>query len=314
MRSRHGRATVCGEPPERHCPRRGWEGSGKRQQSASQDTDANVDRTIRLAQRKGLPCLLRIVAASSRHCHRLPVTHAQRRSRDRARRHERPQPRVRARTARTTYVVTAAQIARDGDRTVADALERVPGVDVVRYGAFGAATSVGIRGSSSQQVLVLVDGLPMAGSQINDVNLEQFAGRRDRSDRGRRGRRLDALRFRLHRRRDQHHHGAAAGAQRTPRSATGSFNEQTLSASNAVRHVSTHVRDERLFRGRTDRTAQNAQAGLTAVSARYAHAIGGARIHPYAATIADAIVRRAGRARTSSRRPANRATSIATCD
>ena len=80
-----------------------------------------------------------------------------------------------ARTARTTYVVTAAQIARDGDRTVADALERVPGVNIVRYGAFGAAATVGIRGSSSQQVLVLVDGLPMAGSQINDVNLEQFA-------------------------------------------------------------------------------------------------------------------------------------------
>ena len=32
---------------------------------------------------------------------------------------------------------------------------------------------VGIRGSSSQQVLVLVDGLPIAGGQIDDVNLEQ---------------------------------------------------------------------------------------------------------------------------------------------
>ena len=77
------------------------------------------------------------------------------------------------RTARTTYVVTAAQIAQDGNRTVADALESVPGVDVVRYGAFGATTSVGIRGSSSQQVLVLVDGLPAAGGQIDDVDLEQ---------------------------------------------------------------------------------------------------------------------------------------------
>ncbi|HEX3457478.1 MAG TPA: hypothetical protein VHR97_05935, partial [Candidatus Baltobacteraceae bacterium] len=30
------------------------------------------------------------------------------------------------RTARTTYVVTASEIARDGNRTVADALETIP--------------------------------------------------------------------------------------------------------------------------------------------------------------------------------------------
>ena len=64
------------------------------------------------------------------------------------------------RTARTTYVVTASEIARDGNRTVADAIETIPGVNVVRYGAFGAVATVGIRGTSSQQVLVLVDGLP----------------------------------------------------------------------------------------------------------------------------------------------------------
>ncbi|MBV9233238.1 MAG: TonB-dependent receptor [Candidatus Eremiobacteraeota bacterium] len=80
-----------------------------------------------------------------------------------------------ARAARTTYVVTADQIARDGDRTVADVLDTVPGVNVVRYGAFGALTAVGIRGSSSQQVLVLVDGLPVAGAQINDINLEEYS-------------------------------------------------------------------------------------------------------------------------------------------
>ncbi len=78
------------------------------------------------------------------------------------------------RTARTTYVVTAADIARDGDRTIADALASLPGVNIVRYGAFGAIAAIGIRGSSSQQVLVLVDGLPIAGSQIDDVDLEQI--------------------------------------------------------------------------------------------------------------------------------------------
>jgi vitamin B12 transporter len=77
-----------------------------------------------------------------------------------------------ARAARTTYVVTAAEMARDGDHTLADALASVPGVEINRYGAFGAQTSFGIRGSSSQQVLVLLDGLPIAGSQIQNVELE----------------------------------------------------------------------------------------------------------------------------------------------
>jgi vitamin B12 transporter len=77
-----------------------------------------------------------------------------------------------ARTARTTYVVTAAEMARNGNRTIADALENVPGVEVNRYGAFGSQTSFGIRGSSSAQVLVLLDGLPIAGAQIQNVQLE----------------------------------------------------------------------------------------------------------------------------------------------
>ena len=79
-----------------------------------------------------------------------------------------------ARSVRTTYVVTAADIARNGYRTVADALERVPGVDVERYGPFGAVTNVSMRGSSPLQVLVLLDGLPMAGAQTENVELEQI--------------------------------------------------------------------------------------------------------------------------------------------
>ncbi|HTX58740.1 MAG TPA: TonB-dependent receptor [Verrucomicrobiae bacterium] len=79
-----------------------------------------------------------------------------------------------ARAARTTYVVTADEIARDGYRTVADALASVPGVEVQRYGAFGAEANVGIRGSSNEQVLVLLNGLPVAGAQIENVNLEQY--------------------------------------------------------------------------------------------------------------------------------------------
>ena len=70
---------------------------------------------------------------------------------------------------RTTYVVTAAQIAQHGDRTIGDALARVPGVQVERYGPIGANVSYGIRGSSSAQVLVMVDGVPAPGEFANSV-------------------------------------------------------------------------------------------------------------------------------------------------
>lgn len=79
-----------------------------------------------------------------------------------------------SRTARTTYVVNAAEIARHGYRTVAESLAAVPGVNVVRYGAFGTLANVGIRGSSSSQVLVLLDGLPLAGSQTESLDLNQI--------------------------------------------------------------------------------------------------------------------------------------------
>jgi vitamin B12 transporter len=79
-----------------------------------------------------------------------------------------------SRATRTTYVVTSADIAREGFRTVADALSQVPGVNVARYGPFGQYADVTIRGSSALQVLVLFDGLPVAGSQFENVNLEQL--------------------------------------------------------------------------------------------------------------------------------------------
>ncbi len=74
-------------------------------------------------------------------------------------------------SVRTVYVVTAEQIARNGYRTVGEAIASLPGVELAPYGAIGAAVSYGIRGSNSAQVLVLVDGLPAPGSLGNGVNL-----------------------------------------------------------------------------------------------------------------------------------------------
>lgn len=78
---------------------------------------------------------------------------------------------ARSTSARTIYTVTREQIARYGYRTVAQALANVPGVEIAPYGALGSNVSFGIRGSSSNQVLVLIDGLPAPGNFDDTVEL-----------------------------------------------------------------------------------------------------------------------------------------------
>ncbi len=75
------------------------------------------------------------------------------------------------RSARTTYVVTKAEILSHGYATVADAIETLPGVKVERDGPGASLATIGIRGSNSAQVLVLVDGIPAPGAQIDSVDL-----------------------------------------------------------------------------------------------------------------------------------------------
>ncbi|MGC2243910.1 MAG: TonB-dependent receptor plug domain-containing protein, partial [Candidatus Aquilonibacter sp.] len=74
-------------------------------------------------------------------------------------------------SVRTTYVVSADEIARNGYRTVADALENIPGVEIANYGPIGTQVDYGIRGTSSAQVLVLVDGQPAPGGLADSVEL-----------------------------------------------------------------------------------------------------------------------------------------------
>jgi vitamin B12 transporter len=70
-----------------------------------------------------------------------------------------------ATTTRPTFVVDRTTIEAFGDRTLADALGNVPGVDLYSYGAFGAQSNYGIRGTTSEQTLILQDGVPIiAGS------------------------------------------------------------------------------------------------------------------------------------------------------
>src|SRR5712692_2085108 len=63
-------------------------------------------------------------------------------------------------------VIDEKEIKRQHAETVLDALRNVPGVDVVQSGSRGNITSVFIRGSNSNQVLVLVDGMEVNSATI----------------------------------------------------------------------------------------------------------------------------------------------------
>lgn len=79
-------------------------------------------------------------------------------------------------TTRPTFVVDRTAIEARGDRTVADALTGVHGIALYRYGAFGAQASVFIHGTNgSAQVLVLLDGIPVAPASSGQIDLGSFS-------------------------------------------------------------------------------------------------------------------------------------------
>ena len=79
------------------------------------------------------------------------------------------------RTSRPTFVVTRAQFDAVGARTVTDALQLVPGIPTLRdYYGFGALANYGIRGANSQQTLVLLDGVPIAGASSGTIDLGTY--------------------------------------------------------------------------------------------------------------------------------------------
>ncbi|TAM61244.1 TonB-dependent receptor [bacterium] len=74
-------------------------------------------------------------------------------------------------TSRPTFVVTRAQMEARGDRSVAEALRGLPGIDITSYGPFGAQSTVGVRGASAAQTLVLLDGTPIATASNGVLDL-----------------------------------------------------------------------------------------------------------------------------------------------
>ncbi len=75
--------------------------------------------------------------------------------------------------ASAVTVLHGADLVARGVRTVADALETVPGVHIVETGSFGGQTSLFMRGGESDYVKVLLDGVPLnqAGGGIDLAHL-----------------------------------------------------------------------------------------------------------------------------------------------
>src|SRR5262249_5801898 len=64
--------------------------------------------------------------------------------------------------ASSVTVITAADIAREQRRTLPDALATVPGLNIVQTGGPGGQTSLFLRGTNSNHVKVLIDGIDVS--------------------------------------------------------------------------------------------------------------------------------------------------------
>ncbi len=71
-------------------------------------------------------------------------------------------------------VITRAQIDASGMPDLTGLLRRQAGVDIVRSGGVGQQTSVFLRGSNSNQVLVLIDGVRVASANTGAYAWEQL--------------------------------------------------------------------------------------------------------------------------------------------
>ena len=71
-------------------------------------------------------------------------------------------------------VVTAADIEKRSINSVPEALQTLPGVYMSQANSFGSSGEIQIRGFSSDNVLLLVDGMPMNSAYNNDIQWEML--------------------------------------------------------------------------------------------------------------------------------------------
>lgn len=75
-----------------------------------------------------------------------------------------------SKVTKSVSVVSAEQIERQRAQTALEVLRDVPGVFVRRSGAFGRTTSTVIRGSTDDQVVVLLDGVEVSSPTLGNFN------------------------------------------------------------------------------------------------------------------------------------------------
>ncbi|MBN1995989.1 TonB-dependent receptor, partial [candidate division KSB1 bacterium] len=72
------------------------------------------------------------------------------------------------------YVIYKNEINRTNYSSVGEILDRVPGIEVQNTGAAGSSKKISIRGSQTNQVLVLLDGIPLNDELGGDADLSQI--------------------------------------------------------------------------------------------------------------------------------------------
>ena len=72
-------------------------------------------------------------------------------------------------------IITANDIQKSSARSVGELLINVPGVDLIDEGGGSGRKTISIRGSNSNQVLVLLDGVPLNDPLVGDVDLNQIS-------------------------------------------------------------------------------------------------------------------------------------------
>ncbi|MCC7478946.1 TonB-dependent receptor [bacterium] len=77
-------------------------------------------------------------------------------------------PRELAGSAAALTLIRREELA--GSASLAEVLERVPGLDVRSDGGFGQLSVAQLRGSRAQQLLVLLDGQPLSPGQVSDLS------------------------------------------------------------------------------------------------------------------------------------------------
>ncbi len=71
----------------------------------------------------------------------------------------------------TVDIISARDLSMNNVQNIGEALQRIPGVNIRNYGGFGDMKTISIRGSSSGQVLILLDGQRLNNAQSGEVDL-----------------------------------------------------------------------------------------------------------------------------------------------